>query len=240
MLVFAHHYNPLCAHLFPGLVWCKSLLSCVDFLVVTSQGPFVRVNGAGSSPLFLLPSLLFLWLFLLAVWRGWHFLCHGISMTKISLSEFGYSKWAEMSGKKLHWVLPPSPSLDDISIAQLRVSVTWEPISGNLDWRKGGFAHHSRGDSSWGQWNPNNNLLGVLSWDSVFWDEGNPHGWEYWRSDVEEEMKDTAVLAPTCHKFSSLAIDPSSSKNTVSCLFTVVTSCLPELCQSCSMAWSPG
>lgn len=48
-------------------------------------------------------------------------------------------------------------------------------------------------------------------------------------------MKDKAVLAPTCHKFSSLAIDPSSSKNTVSCLFTVVTSYLPELCQSCSM-----
>lgn len=49
-------------------------------------------------------------------------------------------------------------------------------------------------------------------------------------------MKDKAVLAPTCHIFSSLAIEPSS-KNTLSCLFGVVNSCLPGLCQSCRMAW---
>lgn len=59
MLAFAHPYNLLCARLFPGLV-CYNVLSCVTFLVVTRQGPFVKVNGAGSSPLFLPPSLLFL------------------------------------------------------------------------------------------------------------------------------------------------------------------------------------
>lgn len=52
-------------------------------------------------------------------------------------------------------------------------------------------------------------------------------------------MKDKAVLAPTRHIFSSLAIDPSTSKNTLSCLFAVVTSYLPGLCQSRSTASFP-
>lgn len=232
MLAFAHPYNLLCAHFFPGLVWCKGLLSSVDFLAVTRQGSFVRINGAGISPLFLPPSLLFLWLFLLALWRGCHLLWCGISMRTISSSKFGCSKRTEMLGKKLHWLgefcHPPLPQM---IFRLLGVSVTWDPVSGNLDWGKEGFAHHSRGDSSWGKQNPNNTLFIRCSRDSVFWDEGS-RGWEYWRSDVEEEMKDKAVLAPTCHEFSSLAIDPSSSKNTVSFCLQL----LPPISQSSAKA----
>lgn len=65
------------------------------------------------------------------------------------------------------------------------------------------------------------------------------HRWECWRSDVEEEMKDKAVLAPTCCIFSSLVTDPSTSKNTLSWFFAVITSYLPGLCQSRSTAWFP-
>lgn len=49
------------------------------------------------------------------------------------------------------------------------MSATWNLVSGNLDWRKAGFARHSRGDSSWGKLNPNNALIySVFSLEILF------------------------------------------------------------------------
>lgn len=203
--------------MFPGLVWCKGLLSCVDFLAVTRQAPFVRINGAGSSPLFLPLSLLFLWLFFLALWRGCPLLCHVISMKKIFVQVWMFKESRDVrKDAPLAWGVATLLSLRwffDCS-SECHMGIQYQVIL--IEERKALLIIHKVILAGGNEILAILYLLGVLSWDSVFWDEGSCHGWEYWRSDVEEEMKDKAVLAPTCHKFSSLAIDPSSSKNTVS------------------------
>lgn len=166
MLEFPHPYNLLCARLFPGLVCYTGLPSRVGFPVVARQGSFVRANGAGSSPFLFYspppPRFFFGCSFQLSGVGATSF-CHGISMRQISSSEFGCLKRAEMLGKKLCWFPPTFPSWFLIAchscLGCSRVNVTCDPVSGNLDWRKKGFAHHSWGDSSWGKWNPNNTWI---------------------------------------------------------------------------------
>lgn len=164
MLEFPHPYNLLCAHLFPGLACCNGLPSRVGFPSSGYAGIPWEGEWCWKQSLSLVlppPCFLFGSFFQLSEVCATS-LCRGISMRQISLSQFGCLKRAEMLGKKLCWFsLPPAARFWWLvtCLGHSSASVTCDPVSGNLDWRKAGFAHHSRGDASWGKWNSNNTWI---------------------------------------------------------------------------------
>lgn len=123
------------SHLFPELLWCNGLLLCVG--TVSRQDSFLLFFFGCS---FQLPGL------------DASSLCRSMSMRRIFFAsgslKIRRKLWFHSCLVFGSLMLLPGPE------GSSHVSVTFDPVSGNVDWRKKGFAHHLWGDSNRRKWNP--------------------------------------------------------------------------------------